>query len=367
MELIIGKKKLRIPIIQGGMGVGVSRAGLAGAVAKEGGMGVIASVALGLLSPYFKRKSDYFEANKLALRDELKKARAIAGEDGIIGVNCMVAINDYENMVRVSAENGADAIIAGAGLPTSLPELVKGYPDIALIPIVSSVKAAQIIIRKWERSYNKIPDAIIYEHPKYAGGHLGAAYEEINDAKHDFSSVIPELVKVAKPFGGIPIIAAGGIWYVSDIREILALGAQGAQMASRFVCTYECDADIAFKKLYLHSAEKDITIIHSPVGLPGRAINTAFLKFKKEAKGNGCMANCLKVCAKRDRSEDFCIALALKKAVMGDLKNGLFFAGANAHKSVRLYSVAELMNELKAAFIPYHRDCKLTLYQQNKV
>lgn len=350
MDLIIGKKKLRIPIIQGGMGVGVSRSGLAGAVAKEGGMGVIASVALGLLSPYFKRKSDYFEVNKLALRHELEKARKIAGEDGIIGVNCMVAINDYEDMVRVSAENGADAIIAGAGLPTSLPELVKGYPDIALIPIISSVKAAQVIIKKWERNYNRIPDAIIYEHPKYAGGHLGAVYGEINDAKYDFSGVIPELVKVASGYGDIPIIAAGGIWQASDIREVLAFGARGVQMASRFVCTYECDANIAFKKLYLSSAEKDITIVHSPVGLPGRAINTAFLKSKKIAKGRGCMANCLKVCAKRDKGEDFCIALALKKAVRGDLENGLFFAGTNATRSVNLVSVANLMTELAEAF-----------------
>ena len=349
--LTIGKKKIRIPVIQGGMGIGVSRSGLAGAVAKNGGVGVIASVALGLISPYFKKKSDYYEANKLALRDEVKKAREIAGS-GIIGVNCMVAISDYEDMVRVSVENGADLIISGAGLPTSLPALAAGYPDVALVPIVSSVKAAQVLIKKWERSYSRIPDAIIYEHPRYAGGHLGASHQELEHPKYDFSRVIPDLVEAMKPHGNIPIIAAGGIWSVDDIKRVMALGASGVQMASRFVCTYECDAAIQFKELYLSSGDEDLTIVHSPVGLPGRAIKTAFLKSGKKAKGKGCMANCLKVCAKRDTGEDFCIALALKKAVTGDLKNGLFFAGTNAARSNKMVSVAELMEELAEGFAP---------------
>lgn len=349
--LTIGKKKIRIPIIQGGMGIGVSRSGLAGAVAKSGGVGVIASVALGLISPYFKKKSDYYEANKLALRDEIKKARDIAGS-GVIGVNCMVAINDYEDMVRVSVENGADMIISGAGLPTSLPGLTSGYPDVALVPIVSSAKAAQVIIKKWERNYSRIPDAIIYEHPRYAGGHLGASSEELEDPKYEFSRVIPDLVEAVRPFGNIPIIAAGGIWDAKDIRKMMALGASGVQMASRFVCTYECDAAIQFKELYLSSSDEDLTILHSPVGLPGRAIKTAFLRSGKKARGKGCMANCLKVCAKRDTGEDFCIALALKQAVEGDLKNGLFFAGTNAPKSSKLVSVAELMKELAEGFLP---------------
>jgi len=302
--LTIGKKKVRIPIIQGGMGIGVSRSGLAGAVAKNGGVGVIASVALGLISPYFKKKSDYYEANKLSLRDEIKKAREIAGS-GVIGVNCMVAITDYEQMVKVSVENGADLIISGAGLPTSLPGLTKEYPDVALVPIVSSVKAASVIIRKWEKSY-----------------------------------------------GRIPIIAAGGIWDAKDIRNVMSLGASGVQMASRFVCTHECDADIKFKEIYISAGDEDLAIVHSPVGLPGRAINTAFMKSGKKAKGKGCMANCLKVCAKRDMGEEFCIALALKKAVTGDIKNGLFFAGTNAPKSSKLVSVADLMKELAEGFVP---------------
>ncbi len=351
--LTIGKKKINIPVIQGGMGIGVSRSGLAGAVAKNGGAGVIASVALGLISPYFKKKSDYFEANKLALRDEIRKAREIAG-NGVIGVNCMVAITDYEEMVRVSVENGADIIISGAGLPTSLPALTKGYPDVALVPIVSSVKAAQVIVKKWERSYGRIPDAIIYEHPKYAGGHLGASHDELDHPKYDFQTVIPDLVEAVKPFGNVPIIAAGGIWDAADIKMVMALGASGVQMASRFVCTYECDAAIEFKEVYLSAEDEDLTIVHSPVGLPGRAINTAFMKSGKKVKGKGCMANCLKVCAKRDTGEDFCIALALKKAVMGDLKNGLFFAGTNASKSSKMVSVAELMKELAEGFAPGH-------------
>lgn len=334
------------------MGIGVSRSGLAGAVAKNGGIGVIASVALGLISPYFKKKSDYFEANKLALRDEVKKARGIAGS-GIIGVNCMVAISDYENMVRVAVESGADLIISGAGLPTSLPALTAGFPDVALVPIVSSVKAAQVIIKKWERNYSRVPDAIIYEHPKYAGGHLGASHDELDHPKYDFPTVIPDLVEAVKPFGKIPIIAAGGIWNAEDIRNVMVMGASGVQMASRFVCTYECDADIKFKEIYLSAGDEDLAIVHSPVGLPGRAINTAFMKSGKKAKGKkGCMANCLKVCAKRDMGEDFCIALALKKAVTGDVKNGLFFAGSNAPKSTKMVSVAELMKELSEGFIP---------------
>lgn len=349
--LTVGKKKIKIPIIQGGMGIGVSRSGLAGAVAKNGGVGVIASVALGLLSPYFKKKSDYYEANKLALRDEMKRAREIAG-DGIIGVNCMVAITDYEDMVRVSVENGADLIISGAGLPTSLPALTKEYPDVALVPIVSSVKAAQVIIKKWEKSHSRIPDAIVYEHPKYAGGHLGASHDELDHPKYDFPEVIPALVEAVKPFGNIPIIAAGGIWSAEDIRMVMAMGASGVQMASRFVCTYECDADIKFKEIYISAGDEDLAIVHSPVGLPGRAINTAFMKAGKKAKGKGCMANCLKVCAKRDMGEDFCIALALKNAVTGDIKNGLFFAGTNAPKSGKMVSVADLMNELAEGFKP---------------
>lgn len=351
--LIIGKKRIRIPIIQGGMGIGVSRSGLAGAVAKNGGVGVIASVALGLLSPYFKKKSDYYEANRLALRDELKKAREIAG-NGIIGVNCMVAITDYEDMVRVSVENGADMIISGAGLPTSLPALTKNYPDVALVPIVSSVKAAQVIIKKWEKSHSRLPDAIIYEHPKYAGGHLGASHDELDHPKYDFATVIPELVLAVKPFGNIPIIAAGGIWNSSDIKKVMALGAAGVQMASRFVCTYECDAAIEFKQVYMSAGDEDLAIVHSPVGLPGRVINTAFMKSGKKAKGKGCMANCLKVCAKRDTGEEFCIAMALKKAVDGDIKNGLFFAGTNATKSDKIVSVADLMKELAEGFVPHH-------------
>lgn len=349
--LAIGKKNIKVPIIQGGMGIGVSRSGLAGAVAKNGGVGVIASVALGLISPYFKKKSDYYEANKLALRDEIKKARVIAGS-GIIGVNCMVAITDYEDMVRVSVENGADMIISGAGLPTSLPGLTREYPDVALVPIVSSVKAAQVIIKKWEKSYSRIPDAIIYEHPKYAGGHLGASHDELDHPKYDFQSVIPDLVAAVKPFGQIPVIAAGGIWNAGDIQTVIALGASGVQMASRFVCTYECDADIKFKEIYISAGEEDLAIVHSPVGLPGRAISTAFMKAEKKAKGKGCMANCLKVCAKRDTGEDFCIALALKKAVSGDVKNGLFFAGTNAPRSSKMVSVAELMSELSQGFAP---------------
>lgn len=349
--LTIGKKKVRIPIIQGGMGIGVSRSGLAGAVANNGGVGVIASVALGLISPYFKKKSDYHKANKLALRDEVRKAREIAG-DGIFGVNCMVAISDYENMVRVSVENGADIIISGAGLPTSLPAITAGYPDVALVPIVSSVKAAQVIIKKWGRDYGRLPDAIIYEHPKYAGGHLGAGYGELDDPKYDYSRTIPGLVEAVRPFGNIPIIAAGGIWNAADIRAVMALGASGVQMASRFVCTYECDAAIEFKEVYLSAGDEDLTIVHSPVGLPGRAIKTAFLKSGKKARGKGCMANCLKVCAKRDMGEEFCIALALKKAVTGDLKNGLFFAGTNASRSNKMVSVADLMKELSEGFIP---------------
>lgn len=349
--LTVGKKKISIPIIQGGMGIGVSRSGLAGAVAKNGGVGVIASVALGLISPYFRKKSDYYEANKLALRDEIRKARQIAGT-GVIGVNCMVAITDYDDMVRVSVENGADLIISGAGLPTYLPALTAGYPDVALVPIVSSVKAAQVIIKKWERSYKRIPDAIIYEHPTYAGGHLGASHDELSHEKYDFKRVIPDLVEAVNPFGKIPIIAAGGIWDADDIRMVMALGASGVQMASRFVCTYECDADIKFKEIYLSAADEDVAIVHSPVGLPGRAIKTEFMKSGKKARGKGCMANCLKVCAKRDTGEDFCIALALKKAVTGDIKNGLFFAGSNAPKSAKMVYVAELMEELAKGFSP---------------
>jgi len=346
--LRLGKHVAPLPIIQGGMGIRVSASRLAGAVAKEGGVGIIAAVALGLSSPYYKKKSDYFAANKLALKDEIEMARQ-AAPNGVLGVNCMVAITDHEAMVRTAAENGANVIISGAGLPLNLPAYTKEHPDCALLPIVSSAKAARLICRRWSHTHGRLPDGLVVEDPNTAGGHLGARRDELGNPDYDLDHVIPEIMTYLDGEGfDIPVIGAGGIWDRADIDHQLALGASGVQMATRFISTHECDAADEFKSLYLKRKPADVVIVDSPAGLPGRAVSSEFVT-RLHSGGDvetQCFANCLRKCLCRDEKETFCIAHALNRAQHGDLANGLFFTGTNLFRSEEIVSVRELLEEL---------------------
>ena len=357
--LRIGQHIARYPIIQGGMGIRISGATLAAAVANAGGIGIVSAVALGLNSPYFdakRRRGKFFAANRLALIDELKQARALSPE-GIMGINSMVAARDHETLVRTAAENGANLVISGAGLPLKLPLYTADYPDVALVPIISTVRAARLICRKWERQYGRLPDAFVVENPKKAGGHLGAKIEELNRPGLSATQVIPELVDYLRNELGeaIPAIAAGGIWDRADIDRALALGASGVQLGTRFITTEECDADRRYKEFHLNAKPDDVTIVPSPVGMPGRVLRNPFvekvLAGSPELKTR-CLANCLSVCKYRDTQQSYCIVQALDKAARGDVDNGLIFAGSNAGRADRMVTVAELMAELTAERTP---------------
>jgi nitronate monooxygenase len=357
-SLQIGQHIARYPIIQGGMGIRISGAHLASAVANAGGIGIISAVALGLNSPHFdisqpnsrKRREQFFEANRLALIDEIRAARALS-PNGILGINAMVAAQDYETLVRTAAQEGVNLIISGAGLPLQLAQYTAAYPEVALVPIVSSSRAARIICRKWERQYGRLPDAFVVENPNSAGGHLGAKFEELGDHPNEAEQVIPELVSYLKQEVGesVPVIAAGGVWDRADIDRMLALGASGVQIGTRFITTDECDADIRYKEFHLHANPEDVVIISSPVGMPGRTLRNAFVD--KVIAGSPdvekrCLFSCLHACKCRDEQKSFCIVQVLDKAARGDIENGLVFSGSNAGRAKRILPVAELMAEL---------------------
>ena len=349
--LRIGKHLAPYPIIQGGMGIRISGANLASAVANAGGIGIISAVCLGLNSPYYP-KGNLFKANRLALIDEIKKARQLSPQ-GIIGINVMVAVRDYETLVRSAAESGIDLIISGAGLPLHLPEYTADYPDVALVPIISSTRAAKVICRQWERQYNRLPDAFVVENPNRAGGHLGAKYGELSNSKLEAEQVIPELVNYLQNELGqdIPVIAAGGIWDRYDIDRVMALGARGVQIGTRFITTDECDADLRYKEFHLNSRPEDVTIVPSPVGMPGRALHNQFVEKVLQDSPDldkKCLANCLQVCRCRDTKETYCIVRALDRAARGNVEEGLIFAGTNAGRAEKIVPVRELMAELIA-------------------
>ncbi len=353
-RLKIGNLEAKIPVIQGGMGVAISLSGLAAAVANEGGIGIISSAAIGMLLPDFAK--DFRNANKQALRNEIRKARTKTA--GIIGVNVMMALTDYEDHLTVAVEEGADLIISGAGLPLRMPAEVirdkKGENKTKFLPIVSSAKAAALIFRYWESHYGVIPDGVVVEGPK-AGGHLGYKKSQIENPDFTIENIIPVVVEAVRPFEkkfkkNLPVIAAGGIYSGSDIFRLMRLGAQGVQMATRFVPTYECDASPEFKEAYINSCPRDIVLIDSPVGLPGRAINNQFLKDVSAGKKHPvqCPWQCLKTCDYK--KAPYCISLALINAARGKLKNGFVFAGNNAFKTTKIQSVREVFQSLKAEF-----------------
>ena len=355
--LKIGNFDISLPIIQGGMGVGVSLSGLASAVANEGGVGVISSAGLGLL--YRNFSNNYVDASIHGLKEEIRKAREKTL--GVVGVNVMVAMTNFADMVKTAIAEKADIIFSGAGLPLDLPSFLKKDSTTKLVPIVSSARAVKIICEKWKTNYNYLPDAVVVEGPK-AGGHLGFKPDQIEDANFALEQLIPEVVIETKQIGDtynkeIPVIAAGGIYTGKDIYNILKLGASGVQMATRFVTTEECDASDAFKQTYIDARSEDIEIIKSPVGMPGRAIINNFLeKVKKgEKQPKRCPFKCIKTC---DISKSpYCIVSALYSAFRGNLENGYAFAGTNAFKATEIISVKEtlqnIIKEFKASKIGY--------------
>jgi NAD(P)H-dependent flavin oxidoreductase YrpB (nitropropane dioxygenase family) len=344
--LKIGNLSIAVPVIQGGMGVGISLSGLAAAVANEGGVGVISSAGLGLL--YRDFSSNFLEASIHGLKEEIRKAREKTL--GVIGINVMVAMTNFADMIRTAIAEKADIIIAGAGLPLDLPSYLHKGSLTKLVPIVSSARAAKLICEKWKANFNYLPDAVIVEGPK-AGGHLGFREDQIADNNYSLEKLVPEIVTELKTFEEkydqpIPLIAAGGIYTGEDIRDIMNLGASGVQMGTRFVTTHECDASTAFKQAYIDAEEKEIEIIKSPVGLPGRAIHSNFIQKVNDGKKQPkkCPFKCIKTCD-IDKSP-YCIIVALINALKGNFDNGFAFAGSNASRATKISTVKEIFQSL---------------------
>ena len=347
----IGDLNISLPIIQGGMGVGVSLSGLASAVANEGGVGVISVAGLGLL--YKEKSKQYFEACIDGLKEEIQKARTKS--KGIIGVNIMVAMSNFADMVKTSIAEKVDVIFSGAGLALDLPSFLTKGNQTKLVPIVSSARAFALICNKWQKNYDYLPDAVVVEGPK-AGGHLGYKQTEIVDENYSLEQILPDVIKYAKEVElrtgkKIPVIAAGGIYTGKDIYDIMQLGVDGVQMGSKFVTTDECDADIEFKKAYLKSNSKDIVLIDSPVGLPGRAILGEFINRVKQGLTipKTCPFHCIKTC---DYTKSpYCIMIALYNAGKGNLKRGFVFAGSKAYLAEKIVSVKETISKLKKEYL----------------
>lgn len=344
-QVWIGKKRLKKPLIQGGMGIGVSLSGLAGAVAKEGGAGTISAAQIGFLQPEFEQNPVL--ANLKAMEEELQKARKIA-PDGILGFNIMVAMNHYETYVRKAVETGADFIVSGAGLPLDLPAMVSDT-DIAIAPIVSSARGAALILKYWEKKYHRYPDFIVIEGPE-AGGHLGFSRRQLEE-KMDYDMEISEILKLVRVYEKkaerkIPVAVGGGICDKARAEHGFMLGADLIQVASRFITTKECDADSAYKDAYLKAQKEDIVLVSSPVGMPGRAIRNPFLErvekgeVQRPQKCFGCLKHC------NPAEIPYCITEALIHAVKGDTENGLLFCGAQGFLANQIETVQDVMEDL---------------------
>lgn len=344
--LIIGDLIAKIPIIQGGMGVGVSRSRLAGAVAREGGIGIISTAQIGYDEPDFDKHQ--IESNLLAIKKHLGLAKK-ASNGGVVGVNIMVATKQYDRYVKAACEGGADVIISGAGLPVTLPELVKGFKT-KIAPIVSSIKAAGVILKLWDKKYHTTADFIVIEGPR-AGGHLGFTKEQLEHLSElDYDQEIRGIIECKNEYETkydkqIPVIIGGGIFDQADIKHAMELGADGVQIATRFVVTEECDASQEYKNAYLKAKEEDIRIVISPVGMPGRAIMNPFLKTVAEGRipVTKCF-HCLEHCNPKDIP--YCITKALIHAVEGSTEKGLIFCGDNVHRLKEMTTVKALFEEL---------------------
>lgn len=347
-ELRIGDKVASIPIIQGGMGIGVSRSNLAGAVAREGGVGIISTAQIGYDEEGFDR--DQAGCNRIAIAKHIKKAKELSGGNGLVGVNIMVALKHYEEHVKESVAAGADVIISGAGLPANLPSLVSEESGTKIAPIVSSKRAAQLILKMWDHKYNRTADFLVIEGPQ-AGGHLGFSREQLDCIQDlDYDGEIRQIIECKKEYEEkyarkIPVIVAGGIFDREDIVHALELGADGVQMATRFVATEECDASDAYKQAYINAREEDVQIIQSPVGMPGRAVRNHFICQEEQEKlpVKKCY-NCMKKC--NPAEVPYCITKALIDAVKGDVENGLIFCGSNVGRIKEITTVHDLMQEL---------------------
>lgn len=342
--LMLGDVLIPVPIFQGGMGIGVSLSRLAAAVAKCGGVGVISSAQIGFDEPDFYTNPR--EANVRALRRNIREAKEAIKDvpnKGLIAVNIMVASRHYEECVEASVEEGVDMIICGAGLPTSLPGLIKNS-KVKIVPIVSSARAAALIIKSWTKKYNRVPDAILFEGPM-AGGHLGYKEEQLEESQEHFYETIMEIKEEIEDLQDCPLIVAGGIFTKEDIHKALAYGADGVQLGTRFVVTEECDVHPNFKQAFLDSKKEDIIILKSPVGMPGRAIRTPFTDRVENGrippeKCNRCLIPC------KSEEAPYCITQALINAAKGDIEHGLVFSGGNAYRTTKIEKVEDIFKEL---------------------
>ncbi len=348
--LVVGNLIIKKPVVQGGMGVGISLGNLAGAVAKAGGMGTISTAQIGFLEDDFEEHP--MEANLRAIPKELEKARKIA-PTGVIGFNIMVATRNYAEYAKAAVKAGADFIVSGAGLPTNLPKIV-GAAKVKLAPIVSSAKSAGVILKYWDKKYDKIPDFVVIEGPE-AGGHLGFSREELEEYKKEsytiFHDEVRKIQTVIHTFEEkyrkkIPVVLGGGIYDNEDAKKAFSLGVDGIQVATRFITSQECDADIRYKEAYINAKEEDIVIVKSPVGMPGRAIKNPMIKKVSSGeripvtKCRQCLAHC------NPQEIPYCITEALIQAARGNTDKGLLFCGAKAWKACKLESVEEILDAL---------------------
>ena len=344
----LGNRELALPLIQGGMGVGVSMGGLAGAVAAEGAMGTLSTADAGWNEPDFAAHPQ--QANLRALRREVQRAKRLAAGAGLVAVNAMVATRQYADSVRTALEAGADAIVSGAGLPLELPALAEGF-EALLAPIVSGPRAAQLICRTWAKRYGRVPDFVVLEGCQ-AGGHLGFEEADLLSGRcTPLSRLIPEVLAALRPFEekfgrAIPLFCAGGVATGAEMARCTRLGAAGAQLATRFIATEECDAGQGYKDVLLAARPEDLRIIHSPVGMPGRAVNSPLVQRlaagmrQPPAHCSGCIKSC------RPAETPFCITHALIEAVKGNWEEGLFFSGSRVDLVDRMRTVPDLIDEL---------------------
>ena len=346
---MIGELKARLPLVQGGRGVGISLSGLASAVANEGGVGVISAASISRTPRY----AGLGLSDADALRQDIRRARRLT--KGFIGVNIMVALTNFEALCRAALEEGVDILFAGAGLPLSLPAFAEKWSKTKLVPIVSSGKAAAMIAKWWKEKYNRLPDAFVVEGPM-AGGHLGFKSNQIDDPAFALDKILPDVCDAARNLEkdsgvSIPLIAAGGIYTGADIRKYLKMGAQAVQLGTRFVATAECDAPEAFKQAYLDARQEDILIVQSPVGMPGRALKNSFIQKMEMGQTSPvrCRYHCITPC-KRDKSP-YCIADALLTSLSGNSEDGLIFAGENAWRVNKMQTVQELIKELELEYV----------------
>ena len=354
----IGKYTIEKPIIQGGMGVGISWDQLAGNVSKEGGLGVISAVGTGV---YKKRaytaktvgkEKRPLEAINFYSYEALEKiftnARKICG-DAPIAANVLYAQSEYNRVVEDACKAGANMIITGAGLPLTMPEATKNYPEVALVPIVSTAKALRILCRRWKKTHNRLPDAVIVEGP-LSGGHQGFKYDECFMPENKLENILPPVVEEAKNWGSMPIIAAGGVWDHNDIVKMMELGADGVQMGTRFIGTIECDASQTMKDIIIEAGENDIKLFKSPVGYPARGVKTQLHEDieKGTAPKVACISNCVAPCNRGEEAKivGYCIADRLSDAYDGIAQSGLFFTGANGYRLQEIITVKALIDKL---------------------